>query len=82
MPYFVEAYADDCKVSATGWTAKDAFAVAVEWRIVRRLSFVSISDGSTSYSIAEFTSAMALQEIADTMPLDAHSNSMDLEIYP
>jgi hypothetical protein len=66
MPYFVEAYADDCKVSATGWTAKEAFALAVEWRIVKRLSAVSISHDSNSYSIAEFASAMALQEIADT----------------
>ena len=66
MPYFVEAYADDCKVSVPAWTAKEAFAVAVEWRIVKRLSAVSICHGSMSYSIAEFAQAMALQEIADT----------------
>jgi hypothetical protein len=67
MPYFVEAYADDCRVTATAWTAKEAFAEAIDWRIVKRLSAVSIRDGSRSYSIAEFASAMAQQEITDTI---------------
>ncbi len=78
MPYFVEAYADDCKVSCTAWTAKEAFALAVEWRIVRRLSAVSISHDSMSYAIAEFAQAMAKQEIADA-PLDGHFNLTELE---
>jgi hypothetical protein len=46
MPYFiVEAYADDCKVTAMHWSAKRAFADAVAWSIVRGLSDVAIGDG-------------------------------------
>ena len=67
MPYFVEGYIDDCKLTATAWTAKKAFAEAIEWHIARQLSAVCIRDGNKSYSIPEFSEAMALQEIADTM---------------
>ena len=66
MPYFVEGYIDDCKLTATALTAKKAFAEAIEWHIVRQFSAVCICDGSRSYSIPEFSEAMALQEIADT----------------
>jgi hypothetical protein len=59
MPYFVEAYADDCKLTATAKTAKKAFAEAIDWHVAKRLVGVIISDGSRSYSIAEFASAMA-----------------------
>jgi len=67
MPYFVEGYIDDCKLTATARTAKKAFAEAIEWHIARYLSAVCISDGNRSYSIPEFAEAMALQEIADTI---------------
>jgi hypothetical protein len=67
MPYFVEGYIDDCKLTATARTAKKAFAEAIEWHIARQLSAVCIRDGSRSYSIPEFSEAMALQEIADTI---------------
>lgn len=67
MPYFiVEAYADDCRVTAMHWSAKRAFADAVEWSIVRRLSGVAIRDGTKSYSISEFAAAIAQQEISGT----------------
>ena len=66
MPYFVEGYIDDCKLTATARTAKKAFAEAIEWQLARKLSAVCIRDGSRSYSIPEFSEAMALQEIADT----------------
>ena len=67
MPYFVEGYIDDCKLTATARTAKKAFAEAIEWQLARKLSAVCIRDGSRSYSIPEFSEAMALQEIADTI---------------
>ena len=37
------------------------------WHVVERFTNVSISDGIKSYSIAEFSLAMALQEIANTV---------------
>lgn len=61
MPYFVEAYADDCKLTATHWSSKRAFAAAIDWHVLKRLSAVSIRDGTKNYSIAEFSEAMALQ---------------------
>jgi hypothetical protein len=48
-------------------TAKEAFAKAIEWSIAERGTDVSIYDGSRSYSIDEFASAMALLEIAKTV---------------
>jgi hypothetical protein len=82
MPYFVEALVGDCKLTATGKSASKAFAEAIEWHVVRQFVGVTIRDGSRIYSIAEFASAMALQEIADTMTLgSSHSDLMGLEIY-
>lgn len=63
--YFVERSADVCKMTAAPDTARKAFAEAVDWHIVMQFLAVTISDGSRSYSIAEFASAMALNEIAD-----------------
>jgi hypothetical protein len=40
---------------------------AIEWQIVERYSNISISDGKTSYTIAEFSLAMALSEISSTL---------------
>jgi hypothetical protein len=67
MSFSVSAYLDDHLVSVTTETAKEAFAKAVEWHVVGKLTDVSISDGITSYSIGGFASAMALQEIAKTI---------------
>lgn len=64
MPYFVEGYANDCKLTAATDTAKKAFAEAIEWYVVNRFSGISISDGTKSYSIPEFAEVMALMEIA------------------
>jgi len=66
MPFFVQGYADDCKLTAATDTAKKAFAEAIEWHVVRRLNGVTISDGVKSYSIAQFASAMALEELETT----------------
>lgn len=64
MPYFVEGYADDCKLTATAKTAKKAFAEAIDWQVAKQFSAVCISDGKRRYSIAEFSEVMALLEIA------------------
>ena len=66
MIFHVHAYVDDHVLKATAKTARDAFAKAIEWHVVGRLTDISISDGNRSYSIAEFASVMALAEIANT----------------
>jgi hypothetical protein len=71
MPFSVQAYIDDHRLSVTTETAKDAFAKAVEWHVAERLSNVTISDGNKSYTVSEFSSVMALQQIADTIEADA-----------
>ena len=62
----VHAYIDDHVLKASAKTAKDAFAKAIEWHVVGRLTDISIRDGTRSYSIAEFASVMALAEMANT----------------
>ena len=75
LPRFsVHAYVDGNDLNATAETAKDAFATAIEWRIVGRLADVSISDGTRSYSIFEFSSVMALAEIANTIKRDINTD--------
>ena len=56
-------------------TAKVAFAKAIEWHVVERLAGVSISDGTRSYSIVEFSSVMALIEIASTIETDIKADA-------
>ena len=63
MPFSVSAYVDDRLVSATTETAKEAFAKAVEWHVVHKLTDVSISDGINSYSIDGFALAMAQRRL-------------------
>jgi hypothetical protein len=70
MPFSVQAYLDDHRLSVTTETAKDAFAKAVEWHVAERLSNVAISDGNKNYTVSEFASVMALQQIADTVEAD------------
>ena len=67
MPFSVKAYYADRPLTAIAETAKEVFAKAVEWHVVERFANVSISDGVKSYSIAEFSLVMALQEIANTV---------------
>ena len=70
MPFLVQAITDDHALSTTVETAKGAFAKAVEWHVVGRFTNISINDGATSYSIDEFSSVMALLEIANTVEAD------------
>ena len=70
MPYLVQGCIDDHTLAVTADTAKEAFAKAIEWHVAERFTDVSIYDGSKSYSIDEFASAMALQEIAIAMAND------------
>ena len=66
MPFSVKAYHSDHPLTVTKETAKEAFAKAVEWHVIERFNNVSISDDVRTYSIEEFASVMALQEIATT----------------
>ena len=66
MIFHVHAYVDDHVLKAGAKTAKEAFAKAIEWHVVGRLTDISISDRNRSYSIAEFAWVMALAEIANT----------------
>ena len=70
MPFLVQANVDDHTVAVTTETAKEAYAKAVEWHVVERFTDVSINDGARNYSIAEFSSEMALLEIANTVDAD------------
>jgi hypothetical protein len=67
MPFTVRGFYKNNPLTLTGVAAKDAFAKAIEWHIVERLTDVSISDGIKDYTIAEFASLMALMEIDQTM---------------
>ena len=71
MPFLVQANIDDHTLAEATETAKDAFAKAVEWHVVQRLINVTINDGTKSYTITEFSSAMALLEIANTVEINA-----------
>lgn len=63
MPFSVQAYIDDHRVLVIAETAKDAFGTALEFS--ERMSDVTIIDGNTSYTVSEFSSVMALKQIAD-----------------
>lgn len=67
MPSSVRGYYADRPLMVTKETARGAFAKAVEWHVVERFTDVTISDGKKSYSMDEFSLAMAHQEIANTV---------------
>jgi hypothetical protein len=71
MPFSVKGYYADRPRMVTKETARRAFAKAVEWHVVERFTDVTISDGKKSYSIDEFSLAMALQAIANTVEIAA-----------
>jgi hypothetical protein len=52
MPFSLSAYADGRLVSVATETAKEAFAKAVEWHVVHKLTEVSISEGSKAIRLA------------------------------
>ena len=79
MPFSVKAYHSDHPLTVTKETAKEAFAKAVEWHVIERFINVSISDDVRTYSIEEFASAMALQEIATTTARAAAEPSLKAE---
>jgi len=79
MPFSVKAYHSDYPLTVTKETAKEAFAKAVEWHVIERFINVSISDDVRTYSIEEFASAMALQEIATTAARAAAEPSLKAE---
>ncbi len=77
MPFLVQGSLDDHTLAVTTDTAKEAFAKAIEWHLVERFSGVSIYDGARMYSIDEFASAMALQQIANTVEAAALKTAND-----
>jgi hypothetical protein len=76
VPFIVKAYVDGRALTTTAETAKDAFAKAIEWHVVGKLTNVSICDGTRSCSIAEFASVMALVEIAGTIRTNVNPNNL------
>ena len=70
MPFLVQANLDDHTLAVATETAKEALAKAVEWHVAERLINVTIGDGIKNYTIAEFSSVMALLEIANTVEAD------------
>ena len=70
MPFLLQANSNDHVLTATFETAKEAFAKAVEWHVVGRFTNINIDDGTKSYSIDEFSSMMALGEIANSVEAD------------
>ena len=71
MPFLLQANIDDHVLTAAFETAKEAFAKAVEWHVVGHFTNINIDDGTKSYSIDEFSSLMALRDIATTVEGDA-----------
>lgn len=69
----MQAYIDDHRVSVITETAKDAFAKALEF--AERMSDVTINDGNKSYTVSEFSSVMALKQIADIVEADVVQGS-------
>jgi hypothetical protein len=70
MPFEVKAWVYGRLQTAYAASAKEAFALAVEWQVVNCAWGVSISDGCRRFTVAEFAWAMASEEIAATA-LDA-----------
>ena len=67
MPFLVQASSDGHTLAVTAATAKEAFAKAVEWQVVGRCTYVTISDSTNTYSTDAFALAMALLDIAKTV---------------
>jgi len=67
MPFTVRGFYNNSPMTLTIETAEEAFAKAVEWHVVQKFTDLSISDDRKSYTIAEFSLAMALSEISGTL---------------
>ena len=66
MPFEVKGRVYGRLLKANADTAKEVFAIAVEWQVANCAWDLSISDGSRSFTVAEFAWAMASDEIANT----------------
>lgn len=67
MSFEIKGSVDDCILTASAETAKEAFAKAVEWQVGNGVRGVSISDGGRRFTVAEFSWRMASAEIAETL---------------
>ncbi len=66
MPFEVKAYLYGRSQTAHTDSAREAFALAVEWQVADCGWGISISDGSKRFTIADLAWAMASEEIAIT----------------
>lgn len=71
MPFEVKGWVYGRLQTAFATSAKEAFALAVELQVANCAWGVSISNGSSRFTVAEFAWAMASEEIAITAR-DAH----------
>ena len=67
MPFEVKACVYGRFLTAYADTAKEAFAIAVDWQVAKCAWGISISEGSRRSTVAEFAWAMASEEIAATV---------------
>ena len=79
MAFVIQAHLEDHTLSATTETAKEAFAKAIEWQAVHKLTCVTISDGVRSFSITD-----SFLEIANTVgaPSDRRPKAGLMKPYP
>jgi len=75
MPFEVKGRVYGRLLKANADTAKEVFAIAVEWQVANCAWDLSISDGSRSFTVAEFAWAMASHEIAATVRKNAKGQS-------
>jgi hypothetical protein len=59
LAYSVKATVDGHVIFAPAATAKDAFATAIDWHVVKQLADVSICDASQDFSIGGFSEMLA-----------------------
>ena len=67
MPFEVKSWVYGRLLKSNADTAKEAFALAVEWQGANCAWGLSISDGSRRFTVAEFAWSMAAEEIATTV---------------
>lgn len=67
MPYLIQGRLDDVTLTAPTETSTEAFAKAIEWQVAERFANVTISHGNNTYSIDEYASVMAHEEIEATI---------------
>ena len=57
-------------LSMTTATAKEAFAMVIQWQIAERFTNAAIRDNTNTYSMDAFSVAMAFLAISNAVELD------------